>query len=47
MKMVRSFIPVGQGAFYCEQFLDKQTKEIINIVYDCGSQSKTLIKKTN
>lgn len=45
MKMIRSFIPVGQGAFYCEQFLDKQTKEIINIVYDCGSQSKTLIKK--
>ena len=45
MRMIRSFIPVGQGAFYCEQFLDKQTKEIINIVYDCGSQSKTLIKK--
>lgn len=45
MKMIRSFIPVGQGAFYCEQFLDKQTKEIINIVYDCGSQSKTLINK--
>ena len=20
MKMVRSFLPVGQGAFYCEQF---------------------------
>ena len=45
MRMIRSFIPVGQGTFYCEQFLDKQTKEIINIVYDCGSQSKTLIKK--
>lgn len=45
MKMVRSFMPVGQGAFYCEQFLNEQTKEIINIVYDCGSQSKTLIRK--
>ena len=35
--MRRNFLPVGQGAFYLEQF-DKKTfgKDVI-IVYDCGS----------
>ena len=33
--MVRSFLPVGQGAFYCECF--KSDKNSFNIVYDCGS----------
>lgn len=33
--MVRSFLPVGQGAFYCECFEGDNRK--INIVYDCGS----------
>ena len=36
MNMVRSFLPVGQGAFYLEQFgLDDETR--INVVYDCGA----------
>ena len=30
--MIRSFLPVGQGAFYVEQFQDGT-----NVVYDCGS----------
>lgn len=30
--MVRSFLPVGQGAFYVEQF-----ENGTNVVYDCGS----------
>ena len=34
--MIRSFLPVGQGAFYCEQF-SVAGPEKINIVYDCGS----------
>ncbi len=38
MRMVRSFLPVGQGAFYCESFKGFLAKnENINIVYDCGS----------
>lgn len=45
MKMLRSFIPVGQGAFYCEQFMNEESNETINIVYDCGSKSKSIIEK--
>lgn len=38
MKMMRSFLPVGQGAFYCERFkLNSGDKDFINVVYDCGS----------
>lgn len=33
--MLRSFIPVGQGAFYLEQF--EICGERTNVVYDCGS----------
>lgn len=35
--MIRSFLPVGQGAFYCEQFERVHSKERINVIYDCGS----------
>lgn len=35
--MVRSFLPVGQGAFYCECFEQPGTQDAINVVYDCGS----------
>lgn len=34
--MLRSFLPVGQGAFYLEQFKKTNDKRI-NVVYDCGS----------
>ncbi len=33
--MIRKFLPVGQGAFYLEQFKNDNKK--INIIYDCGS----------
>lgn len=33
-KIIRTFHPVGQGAFYSERHLD------YNIVYDCGSNSR-------
>lgn len=47
MKIVRSFLPVGQGAFYCEQFKnDSLHGETINVVYDCGSSTDVeLVKK--
>ncbi len=35
MNMLRSFLPVGQGAFYIEQF--SFGTERVNVVYDCGS----------
>jgi hypothetical protein len=37
MKIVRTFHPVGQGAFYSEKFqIWKPKEETHNIVYDCG-----------
>ena len=33
--MLRSFLPVGQGAFYLERF--EINGEKTNVVYDCGS----------
>lgn len=34
----RIFHPVGQGAFFTEQFFDEATNELVyNVVYDCGS----------
>ena len=35
MEMIRTIHPIGQGAFYSEQFKEKD-KKIANIVYDCG-----------
>lgn len=38
MRMTRTFQPVGQGAYFTEQFV-KDDGSRINIVYDCGSDS--------
>jgi beta-lactamase superfamily II metal-dependent hydrolase len=40
MKLIRTFHPVGQGAFYTERFYDKCGKNVFNMVYDCGSSTK-------
>ena len=37
--MIRTFHPIGQGAFYSEEFLNFST------VYDCGSNNEKLIKR--
>ena len=37
--MQRLFLPVGQGAFYCEKFLEEDFCGKVNVVYDCGSLS--------
>lgn len=37
--MIRKFLPVGQGAFYCEQFGREDNEDRVNIVYDCGTLS--------
>lgn len=43
-KMRRRFLPIGQGAFYCEQFSNhsdyiSESDNRINVIYDCGSLS--------
>ncbi len=44
IQMTRSILPVGQGAFYLEQFHLDSGK--INVVYDCGSSTNVeFVKK--
>ena len=39
----RTFHPVGQGAFFTEQFFDNNKDMLLyNVVYDCGSKSKDI-----
>ncbi|WLF84778.1 MBL fold metallo-hydrolase [Moraxella sp. ZY210820] len=42
----RTFFPVGQGAFYGETIRNEENNSTFNIVYDCGSVSKSAIKQT-
>lgn len=45
MKIIRTFHPVGQGAFYSERFYeDNNPKPVCNIVYDCGTSWGTISK---
>ena len=50
MRMIRTFHPVGQGAFYTERFYDDKGNVIQTIVFDCGvlhgpsTRSKKLIQ---
>lgn len=37
--MQRLFLPVGQGAFYCEKFSEEDFCGKVSVVYDCGSIS--------
>lgn len=37
--MKRKFLPVGQGAFYCERFFAEECEVPVNVVYDCGTVS--------
>lgn len=39
MKMIRTFHPVGHGAFYTERFYDDDDNNIANVVFDCGTLS--------
>lgn len=40
MKLVRTFHPVGHGAFYTERFYDNEGFNRANIVFDCGSYER-------
>ena len=44
--MQRLFLPVGQGAFYCEKFSEEDFCGKVNVVYDCGSLSGLSLLKT-
>lgn len=35
--MRRCFLPVGQGAFYCESFKLSEKSEPVNVLFDCGT----------
>ena len=37
MNVIRTFHPVGQGAFYSEEFRDSEGNCVFRVVYDCGS----------
>lgn len=37
MNLTRTFHPVGQGAFYSEEFRDEEGNCVFRVVYDCGS----------
>ena len=39
MLFKRVLHPVGQGAFFTEQFFDDQGTAVFNVVYDCGEKS--------
>lgn len=44
--MIRTFHPVGQGAFYTERFYnEEQGKPVFMAVYDCGSVNVRQLKK--
>lgn len=47
MKMIRTFHPVGQGAFYSEEFLDENGKCVFRVVYDCGSLKSCKLQKNS
>lgn len=36
MKFVRTFHPIGHGAFYTERFYDETEQSVANYVFDCG-----------
>lgn len=40
MRLIRTFHPVGHGAFFTEQFYDDKNKCVFTAVYDCGSKLK-------
>lgn len=45
--MFRTINPIGQGAFYTEQFYNQYQKNIYNIIYDCGSATEIRIVERN
>lgn len=43
MYFKRTLHPVGQGAFFSEQFFDSSNQCLFSVIYDCGSTSKGLL----
>ena len=41
----RNFLPIGQGAFYCEKFLNLDDLKELTIVYDCGGSKKGEVER--
>ena len=47
MKMIRTFHPVGQGAFYSEEFLNAEGNCVFRVVYDCGSLKRCRLQRNS
>lgn len=47
VRLIRTFHPVGQGAFYTERFVvdENDRSKDINVVYDCGSWNKAALRR--
>lgn len=43
--MIRKLIPVGQGAFYYEHFYECEAGRKVSVIYDCGAERITILKK--
>ena len=43
MYFKRTLHPVGQGAFFSEQFFSSSNECLFSVIYDCGSTSKQLL----
>lgn len=44
MEVIRTFHPIGQGAFYSERFIN-DGNDVGIVVYDCGSNNKNVLKR--
>ncbi len=45
MEVIRTFHPVGQGAFYSERHIvDRKTDKEYTVVYDCGSSDANIVE---
>ena len=46
-RLIRTFHPVGQGAFYTERFIidESNRSKDINVVYDCGSFNREALRR--
>ena len=43
MEIIRTFHPVGQGAFYSERFCEDGGRTVFTVVYDCGTETSATI----
>ncbi|MCH5221887.1 MAG: MBL fold metallo-hydrolase [Muribaculaceae bacterium] len=45
MKLLRTVHPIGQGTFISERFIGADETDLAVVVYDCGSNNTTILKR--